>query len=311
MMMKKDQLLLLLFVVITTMTHLPSSLSFTVNNHHHRHHRHHNYHHGIMTRSSTTTTTTNMSNRLFLDTAVESEWSSLLPLGIFHGITTNPTLLEKAGHECTIPSIQQLALQALSLPNCNEFMCQAWGQTSMDMYKVGLELSQIDRCRIVIKVPVTFQGTKAASLLIESGVRVCLTACYSSDQALIAAGLGAEYIAPYLGRMTDNGKDGMDECRRMQTIVQGMKMNTKVTMNGSSSSNSNSNNHTRVLVASIRDVKSMTDLIASGTNMDTFTFSPDVARMLFDDALTDQAAADFEAAAQRCGAGGDDDDDSN
>jgi transaldolase len=227
-------------------------------------------------------------NRLFLDTAIESEWQSLMPLGFFHGITTNPTLLERAGHQCSIQSIHNLAINALSIPFCNEFMCQSWGQSSKDMYNNGMALSEIDRQRIVIKVPVTSEGTKAAAKLIHSGVRVCLTACYSSNQAMIAAGLGAEYIAPYLGRMTDNDKNGMDECRRMQQIVTGMKSNT------------------RILVASIRDVNSMTDLMATTINgnnlgMDTFTFSPDVARQLFVDPLTEQAATDFEAAAIRCG----------
>ena len=92
--------------------------------------------------------------------------------------------------------------------------------------------------------------------------------------------------------MTDNGKNGMEECRRMQSIVTGM------------------NSHTRVLVASIRDVKSMTDLMMMTTSssghsyngMDTFTFSPDVARQLFEEQLTVKAAEDFETAAKRCGA---------
>ena len=223
-------------------------------------------------------------NRLFLDTAVESEWESLIPLGIFHGITTNPTLLERAGHKCTIPDVQALATRALAMANCNEFMCQSWGQTCDEMYDIGLALSELDRSRVVIKVPVTFEGTKAASKLINAGVRVCLTACYGSDQAIVAAGIGAEYIAPYLGRMTDNGKDGMEECRRMESIVRGM------------------NSPTRVLVASIRDVKSMSDLMSTASigGMDTFTFSPDIARQLFMENLTEQAAADFEAAARRC-----------
>jgi transaldolase len=221
------------------------------------------------------------SNRLFLDTAVESEWHSLLPLGIFHGITTNPTLLERAGHECTVSNVQRLASQALSIKGCDEFMCQAWGTTCDEMYRIGMALSELDRERVVVKVPVTAEGTKAAAKLMKSGVRICLTACYSSQQAIIAAALGVEYIAPYLGRMTDNGKDGMYECRKMQEIVNGM------------------NSPTRILVASIRDVKSMTDLIRSG--MDTFTFNPDIARALFDEPLTDQAASDFEAAALRCG----------
>jgi len=137
------------------------------------------------------------SNRLFLDTAVESEWESLIPSGIFHGITTNPTLLERAGHKCTISSVQSLAKRALSLIGCDEFMCQAWGPTSEDMYNVGMLLSQVDRERVVVKVPVTMEGTKAASKLINAGVRICLTACYSSDQAIVAAGLGAQYLGKY------------------------------------------------------------------------------------------------------------------
>ena len=136
-------------------------------------------------------------NRLFLDTAVESEWKSLLPLGIFHGITTNPTLLERAGHECTIESVQSLTKHALGLPGCDEFMCQAWGSSADEMYAIGMKLSAIDRDRVVIKVPVTFEGSKAASKMIDSNVRVCLTACYSSDQAIVAAGLGAEYLGMY------------------------------------------------------------------------------------------------------------------
>lgn len=221
------------------------------------------------------------SNRLFLDTAVELEWSTLLPIGIFHGITTNPTLLERAGHPCTVDGIQSLAKRALSLVGCHEFMCQAWGSTAEDMHSVGMELSGIDRERMVIKVPVTFEGTKAAAKLIDSGVRVCLTACYNSDQAIVASGLGAEYLAPYLGRMNDAGRDGMEECQRMQDIADGMGSDT------------------RILVASIRDVKSMGDLMSHG--MDTFTFSPDIARAMFEEELTITAAGDFEAAAARGG----------
>lgn len=231
----------------------------------------------------------NKSNRLFLDTAILSDWKSLLPIGIFHGITTNPTLLEQAGHECTIPSIHNLATQALSIPNCHEFMCQTWGETCDEMYYNGMALSEINRKDIVIKVPVTFEGTKAASKLMNSGVRVCLTACYNSDQMIIALGLGVDYIAPYLGRMTDNGKNGSEECYKMQLMKQNGLEN---------SSNANNGANTRVLVASIRNVKSMADLMAK--NMDTFTFSPDVARQLFYEQLTVQAAADFEAAAIRC-----------
>ncbi|CAE7550717.1 tal [Symbiodinium natans] len=216
-------------------------------------------------------------SRFFLDTASTEQWSELLPLGIFHGITTNPTILERCNVPCTVASVQSLASNALDVTD--EFMCQSWGGDADMMYSIGMELSSVDRTRVVVKCPVTAEGTKAASRLIGSGVRVCLTACYSKNQALVAAACGAEYIAPYLGRMTDAGRDGLSECRSMQSIVKGM---------GSS---------TRILVASIRKVEDMCTLACCGC--DTFTFSPDVARAMFAEELTAVAAKDFEDAALR------------
>ena len=215
--------------------------------------------------------------RLFLDTADTQQWESLLGLGIFHGVTTNPTLLERAGQPCNLENVQKLARKALS--QTDEFMCQSWGSTAQELYGNGMALSQTDRDRIVVKVPVTKTGLEAASLLVQAGVRVCLTACYDHQQAILAAGVGAEYIAPYLGRMTDAGKDGLEECKRMRDIAEGL------------------NSETRILVASIREAESMALLAEHG--LDTFTFSPDIVHQLLDEPLTDKAAADFEDAASR------------
>ena len=137
--------------------------------------------------------------RFFLDTADTKEWDELLPRGMFHGVTTNPTLLTRANEPCTVSNLHALASKALSL-QVNEFMCQTWGSTAHEMYRNGMEISEMDRERIVIKVPVTAEGTKAATMLAKSDVRICLTACYNSQQALIAGSMGVEYIAPYLGR---------------------------------------------------------------------------------------------------------------
>mmetsp|Transcript_27959 Transcript_27959/g.80793 ORF Transcript_27959/g.80793 Transcript_27959/m.80793 type:complete len:255 (+) Transcript_27959:108-872(+) len=220
-------------------------------------------------------------SRFFLDTASTDEWNELIPLGIFHGITTNPTILERCGVPCNVEAVHELAATALDM--VDEFLCQAWGSTAEEMYNIGMALSAPDRERIVIKCPVTAEGTKAASRLINKGVRVCLTACYNSNQALVAASCGAEYLAPYLGRMTDAGRDGLLECQKMQAVVDGM---------GSA---------TRIMVASIRNADDMATLAAAG-GCDTFTFSPDCSRSLFSDDLTNKAAADFEEAAKRGGA---------
>lgn len=215
--------------------------------------------------------------RFFLDTADTREWDALLPRGLFYGVTTNPTLLERANEPCTIANLHKLASKALSYTE--EFMCQSWGSTANELYQNGVAISEFDRERVVIKVPVTATGAEAASKLSKSGVRICFTACYNKNQALIAASSGVEYIAPYLGRMTDNGKDGYGECRTMQRIVDGLGSDT------------------RILVASLRDADTIAELAMEG--LDTFTFNPNVARQLFDEPLTDNAAKEFEEAAAR------------
>lgn len=95
------------------------------------------------------------------------------------------------------------------------------------MYDNGISLSKLDREKIVIKVPVKPLRAESAALLIESGVRVCLTACYDSKQALVAASMGVECIAPYLGRMSNNDKDGFDECIKMQTLLMDWEVKLK------------------------------------------------------------------------------------
>jgi|TARA_B100000513_G_scaffold127648_1_gene56781 transaldolase len=219
--------------------------------------------------------------RLFLDTADRNEWRNLLSLGIFYGITTNPTLLEKATVPCTLPSIANLADEAFSF-GIEEFMVQSWGDSAETLLENGLLLNELDPDRVVVKVPVTPAGTRAAVALIDEGVRVCLTASYAREQALIAGAIGAEYIAPYLGRMTDAGKDGVEECEAMQSIVDGVGAGT------------------RILVASIRQPSDLSTLAAQG--LDTFTFSPKIARSLFAESLTTKAAESFERAAARGGA---------
>ncbi|KAL9183330.1 hypothetical protein ACHAXT_005117 [Thalassiosira profunda] len=65
-----------------------------------------------------------------------SEWDELLPLGVFIGVTSNPTLLERANEPCTVANLHELAAKALSATE--EFMCQTWGATPEEMYDHGV-----------------------------------------------------------------------------------------------------------------------------------------------------------------------------
>ncbi len=116
--------------------------------------------------------------------------------------------------------------------------------------------------------------------LIGAGVAVTFTACYEPAQVLLAAALGADYIAPYLGRITDLGRDGHAELTRMQRIVEGVAQPVQA---GAA---------LRLLVASLRSAEDLARLAAEG--LDTFTISPAIAAELFAVEPTLAAADQFE-----------------
>jgi transaldolase len=214
--------------------------------------------------------------RLMLDSADERHWEEWLPLGLFYGVTTNPLLLESARVPCEVKALTTLAKNVLGY-GVQEVQLQAWGGTVEQYVQIGHCLSDIDP-HVVVKIPITKAGTAAAVKLIGQGVRVTLTGVYTAPQVLIAAAIGAEYAAPYLGRIHDSGRNGCEDIALMQRSLHG------------------TNSNTRLLVASIRQVEDIVPLAVEGLN--TFTFSGAIAHQLFDVAATLNAADAFEAAAQ-------------
>jgi transaldolase len=217
-----------------------------------------------------------MSLCLFLDSADPAAWDAWMPTGLFQGITTNPTLLRQASQACRIEALADLSRQALDL-GCQELHLQAWGREPTDLIECGRALHALAPGRITVKVPVTGAGARAAVALIDQGIPLTFTACYEPPQVLVAAALGARYIAPYLGRINDLGRDGHQELITMQQCIDGT---------GSS---------LRLLVASLREPSDLTRLAAAG--LATFTLSTSLAEALFACAATEAAAAQFETAA--------------
>lgn len=214
--------------------------------------------------------------RLFLDSADRAAWDEWLPTGLFHGITTNPTILANAGVANTLAELSRLSHIAFEA-DVAEFQAQTWGRSSDALIANGRVIAAMDP-RMVVKVPITREGAIAAATLKAEGVRITMTAVYTAHQALTAAAIGADYVAPYLGRMNDAGRDGYGEIAAMQEIIQA------------------SGSETRVLVASLRAAD---DLVRLGRlGLDTFTFSPKVAAALFAEELTEAAAEVFEKAAE-------------
>ncbi len=215
--------------------------------------------------------------RLLLDSADRAAWAEWLPLGCFHGVTTNPVLLKAADVPCTVPAVTELVRRAIDL-GAGEVHAQTWGRARDAYHEHGRALAAIDP-KVVVKVPTTVEGAAAAAKLRDEGVRLTMTAVYTVAQALIAGALGAEYAAPYLGRMTDAGHDGFAEIAAMARIAraQGSCM--------------------RILVASLRRTDDIVRL--AGEGLDTFTFNPKLVAGFFSDRAAAEAVEAFEAAAER------------
>lgn len=218
-----------------------------------------------------------MALRLFLDSADPKAWLEWLPSGLFHGVTTNPSLLRRAGQPCSLHGLTELSRMALG-HGIAELHLQAWGTSTAEMLQCSQALASLAPGRIAVKLPVTQQGAAVARDLVRAGIPVTFTACYEPHQVLIAAALGAAYIAPYLGRINDQGRDGVAEVVAMQRSLEGV---------GSS---------VRLLVASLRQPHDLTRLAGAGLN--TFTISPDLAAALFRCEATEAASAQFEHDAQ-------------
>jgi transaldolase len=217
-----------------------------------------------------------MALRLLLDSADPAAWAEWLPSGLFRGVTTNPTLLRRAGQPCSLEHLALLTARAID-GGVQELHLQAWGS---DVLACGRALFALAPGRIWVKLPITRAGAAAARSLIAEGCPVTFTACYEPAQVLLAAALGADYIAPYLGRITDLGRDGHAELIRMQRIVEGAAQSAQEGL------------QLRLLVASLRSTEDLARLAAEGLN--TFTISPAIAAELFAVEPTLAAAAQFE-----------------
>jgi transaldolase len=209
---------------------------------------------------------------LFVDSADRVAVEPLLRSGLIAGVTTNPTLLRKAGvRNDEIPDLVRWAVDS----GAGTVFVQAWGSGADELERRGRQLGALDE-RVVVKVPATLAGLRATRRLVAGGLPVLVTAVYAAHQVLPAIAAGAHYVAPYLGRMNDAGRDGFAEIAAMRRAIE------------------STGSALRILVASLRDPVAATRLAELGVR--DFTLGTDVLQQFFDDPLTADAVAAFERA---------------
>ncbi len=209
--------------------------------------------------------------KLFIDTADLNEIKEIASWGILDGVTTNPTLLAKSGRSLqdVIDEIFLLVDGPISLEVISEKVEDMVKEAKQILTKIPKNYRQ----NVAIKIPMTPEGLKAVKILCQEGIKTNVTLIFSANQALLAAKAGASFVSPFIGRLDDNGQEGMRVIEEIMDIF------------------CNYDIPTEVIVASIRHPIHVIEAARLGA--DIATVPPDVLRKMMKHPLTDSGIKSF------------------
>ena len=160
--------------------------------------------------------------KFFVDTADLEEIREAAALGVLDGVTTNPSLMRKAGNVHFHDHIHRIC----ELVN-GDVSAEVTAVDYAGIMEQARQLAPIHP-HVVVKVPLIPDGIKALKTCSEEGIRTNCTLCFSPTQALIAAKAGANYISPFIGRLDDISANGMELIEQIVQIYRQYGFATEV-----------------------------------------------------------------------------------
>ena len=206
--------------------------------------------------------------KLFLDSAIIKDIDKRLDSGVISGVTTNPTLIKKSGREpddVYADLIQDLGVQDVSI--------EVDGKYADKLIENGIQYGKLWIDQATIKLPCTPEGIKACKMLNFMGIRTNMTLVFSVSQAILCALAGATYVSPFVGRLDDNGHDGIGLIREIAKVFCHNRSDTKI------------------LAASIRDASTVGKAFQAGAHI--CTIPPKVFDDMYKHVLTDKGLFQF------------------
>lgn len=205
--------------------------------------------------------------KFFIDTADLDEIRDALSMGVLDGVTTNPSLMARAGRKDTDKLLKEIC-DLVEGPVSGEVVAL----DAAGMIKEGQRLSGLSE-HLVVKIPLTIDGLKATRALSDEGIPVNLTLCFTVSQALLAAKAGAAYVSPFVGRLDDISQDGMGLIEDIVEVYEKYEIGTEI------------------IVASVRHPDHVVRAALLGADIATIPHK--VIKQLVQHPLTDQGLAAF------------------
>ena len=206
--------------------------------------------------------------QIFLDTADTSLIEKHFETGLIDGVTTNPTLIMKSGRdpEDVYQTIKDIGVQDISM--------EVVGDVNT-MFNEGARLYDKFGSICTVKVPCSPDGLRVCKRLSDLNISVNVTLIFDAAQAILASKAGATYVSPFVGRLDDNSITGLDLIKSISDIYNVQDVHL-----------------TKILSASIRDVKSVSQSFAYGAGV--VTIPPVVFEKMYNHVLTDKGLAQFD-----------------
>lgn len=207
--------------------------------------------------------------RIFIDSADVPEIRKAVKSGVVAGLAMNPSKVAQAKRPLSeiISEIRKFFDGPISV--------QGIAEKADDIIQEAQRLSKLSH-DLVIKVPVNIEGIKAVKTLVPLGVKTNATLIFSPTQALLAGLANSPFISPFVGRTDDIGYDGIEIIRQIKSLFQQYDIPTKI------------------IAASIKNVKQVVDSIIAGADM--VAVPPGVFQSMFYHPLTAQGIEGFVSA---------------
>ncbi len=153
--------------------------------------------------------------KLFIDHADINEIKRIYDLYPVDGVTTNPSILAKAGND---PIATVKAIREFIGPDAILFV-QALSLTPEGMIADAHMITETFGKNTIVKIPSVPNGFKAMMALKKEGIQTCGTVVYTPMQGYLAAKAGASYVAPYVNRIDNMGYDGIKVAKEIHDIL--------------------------------------------------------------------------------------------
>jgi transaldolase len=206
--------------------------------------------------------------QIFLDTAHVADIAQGAATGCITGVTTNPTIVSREGKP-----LRQCIRDIAAVDPGLTILVEAVSAAPDDLVAEAHRLVELAPS-VVIKLPMGIAGLAAARRLSREGIRTTITLVFSLAQAVACSCAGADYVAPFVGRLDDINARGIDLVRSIRETfrIQGAA--------------------TRIIAASVRSVQSVTELFQAGCDVVTMPYA--VFQKMLEHPLTEAGLRQFE-----------------